>query len=108
MCSFVEFCCEIVELQPPWSGLRAWIDAQMVSSVEHERKEKQLETVCRILEEDCDYPIEHVAQGGALASETPVHDRIDVILVAVMKEYQQDMVRRIVCCSFVVTFRCLC
>jgi hypothetical protein len=64
----------------------------MLSSVEAENNDKQLETVCRILEEDCDYPIEHVAQGGALVCETAVRDRIDVILVAVMKEYQQDMV----------------
>ena len=67
----------------------------MLSSVELEHHREQLETVCRILEEDCDYPIEHVAQGGSLNSDTAVRHNIDVVLLAYMKEYKQSMVSRV-------------
>ena len=87
-------CCAILSLQPPWATLDAWIDSYMLSSLEIEALSTQLETVCRVLEEECDYPIEHVAAGGSITSDTAVRGNCDVILVVVMKEFELSMVRR--------------
>ena len=86
-------------MQPPWDALPQWIDGCMLSHVEMEAKAGELETVCRILEENCDYPIEHVAQSGAITSDTAVKGHIDVVLAVYMKQFTIEMV----CLQFELT-----
>ncbi len=52
----------------------------------------QLETICRVIEEDCDYAVDHVATGGSVTSDTAVRGHSDVILLIAMKEYDTAMV----------------
>ena len=64
----------------------------MLSPSELEALNDELETLTRILEEDCDYPIEEVLRGGSCMSGTAIRGQIDVVLLLKMKAYSAAMV----------------
>lgn len=84
--------CDAV-VQPPWEQLGRWIDGLILTPGEMEAKADELETVCRVLEENSDYPIDHVMQSGGIPSDTAVRGHIDVTLAVFMKSFTLAMVR---------------
>lgn len=75
-----------------WNDVDGYVDRVTVSSADIEAATLLLEKMCLALEDNMDYPVEHVLQGGSVAVNTGVRGHMDAVLVVTMRDFVESMV----------------